>query len=87
MKTDPALDVVTLVDMALVRTNTVAADELHKATGWSLRRFNPAFAYMVSQLDDRRVLKGGTNEYAARGFYLIDSDKVDLHRFAARLRR
>jgi hypothetical protein len=87
VKTDPALDVVTLADMALTKANTVAADELHKETAWPLRRFNPAFAYMISQLDGRRVLKGGTNEYAARGFYLIDSDRVDLHRFAARLRR
>ena len=60
---------------------------LHEATGWPLRRFNPAFAYMLSQIDDRRVLKGGTDEYAAGGFFLVDSDRVDLHRFAARLRR
>jgi len=31
--------------------------------------------------------KGGTDEYAAGGFFLVDSDRVDLHRFAARLRR
>jgi len=60
--------------------------ELHEATGWSLRRFNPAFAYMLSQIDDRRVLKGGTDEYPARGFFLTDGDRVDLSRFAARLR-
>jgi hypothetical protein len=37
--------------------------------------------------DDRRILNGGTDDYVARGFSLIDGDKVDLHRFAARLRR
>ena len=87
VKTDLSTDVVILVDMALAKTDGVAAEELHKATGWPLRRFNPAFAYMVSQLDDRRVLKGGPDDYAARGFVLIDSDRVDLHRFAGRLRR
>lgn len=52
-----------------------------------LRRFNPAFAYLISEIDDRRVLKGGTNEYPARGFFLMDQDRVELHRFASRLRR
>jgi hypothetical protein len=51
-----------------------------------LRRFNPAFAYMISQLDERRVLKGVTDDYPARGFLLMDADRVDLKRFAARLR-
>jgi hypothetical protein len=41
---------------------------------------------MVAQLDDRRVLKGGTNDYPARGFFLMDADRVDLKRFAMRLR-
>jgi hypothetical protein len=35
---------------------------------------------------DRRVLQGGTHDYAARGFLMIDSDRVALQRFAARLR-
>jgi hypothetical protein len=42
---------------------------------------------LVSQLDECRVLKGGTNDYPARGFFLIDGDRVELTRFAARLRR
>jgi hypothetical protein len=86
IKTDPASDVVTLVDLALARSNTVGVEELHAATGWPLRRFNPAFAYMVSQIDGRRVLAGGTNDYPARGFFLMDEDRVDLKRFADRLR-
>jgi len=86
VKTDPASDVVTIVDLALARSNTVGVEELHAATGWSLRRFNPAFAYMVSQIDERRVLAGGTNDYPARGFFLMDEDRVDLKRFADRLR-
>jgi hypothetical protein len=87
VKYDPASDVVAIVDMALAKTNTVGVEDLHAATGWPLRRFNPAFAYMISQIDGRRVLSGGTNDYPARGFFLRDEDKVDLKRFAARLRR
>jgi hypothetical protein len=82
-----AADVVTLVDMVLAKRETAQVEELHKKTGWPLRKFNPAFAYLVSQIDERRVVKGGTNEYPARGFYLIDQDRVELHRFASRLRR
>ncbi len=87
LKTDPAADVVILVDMVLAKKDTVGVEELHKETGWPLRRFNPAFAYLISEIDDRRVLKGGTNEYPARGFFLMDQDRVELHRFASRLRR
>jgi hypothetical protein len=87
IKTDPAADVVTLIDIALAKTDGMAAEELHAATGWPLRRFNPAFAYMLTQLDDGRVLRGGPQDYPARAFMLIDSDRVDMHRFAARLRR
>jgi hypothetical protein len=88
-KSNPEVDVVTLVDLALAKsgTGTVGPEELHAATGWPLRRFNPPFAYMVSQIDDQRVLQGGTDDYAARGFLMIDSDRVALHRFAGRLRR
>lgn len=87
MKTDPGVDVVTLVDMVLAKKGTIAVDELHKESGWPLRRFNPAFAYLNSEIEERRVLKGGTNEYPARGFLLVDHDRAVLHRFASRLRR
>jgi hypothetical protein len=88
-KSNPEVDVVALVDIALAKsgTGTVGANELHEASGWPLRRFNPPFAYLVAQIDDRRVLQGGTDDYPSRGFLVIDSDRVALHRFAARLRR
>jgi hypothetical protein len=83
---DPAMDAVALVDLALAQTATVDVNALHKAAGWTLRRFNPAFAYVIAQLDDRRVLKGEADAYPARGFFLMDEDRVDLKRFAAPLR-
>lgn len=85
LKHNPAVDAATLVELALAETNTVDVQKLHTASGWPLRRFNPAFAYMVAQIDDRRVLKGGTGDYPARGFLLLDTDRVDLKRFADRL--
>ncbi len=88
-KSDPEVDVVELVDLALTKsgTGTVGAEELHRVTEWPLRRFNPAFAYMVSQIEDQRVLKGGSDDYPTRGFLMSDSDRVALRRFASRLRR
>ena len=86
LKHDPAIDAAALVDLALAENNTVDVAKLHAASGWPRRRFNPAFAYMIAQIDDRRVLKGGTNAYPARGFLLLDEDRVDLKRFAARVR-
>jgi hypothetical protein len=76
-KSNPEVDVVALVDLALGNsgTGTVGAEELHEASGWPLRRFNPPFAYMVSQIDDQRVLQGGTDDYPARGFLMTDSDR------------
>jgi hypothetical protein len=86
VKTDPASDAVTVADAALANGKSVGVEELHKTTGWPLRRFNPAFAYMIAQIDDRRVLRGGINDYPARGFALLDEDRVDLKRFADRMR-
>jgi len=88
-KSNPEADVVALVDFALGKSGTgiFGAEELHEASGWPLRRFNPPFAYLVSQIDDRRVLQGGADDYPARDFLMTDSDRVALQRFAARLRR
>lgn len=88
-KSDPEVDVVALVDYALSISGTRVVDpeDLLNRSGWPLRRFNPAFAYMISQIDDGRVLKGGSDDHPARGFLMTDGERVTLHRFAARLRR
>jgi len=86
LKEDPALDVVTLVDLVLKKRTPPGSEELHKASGWPLRRFNPAFAYMISQVDERRVVGEGATDYPAVYFHLTDEDRVRLKRFADRLR-
>ena len=46
------------------------AEALHKASGWSLRRFNPAFAYLVEEFaDDAR----SAPEQAKQGSYYVEA--------------
>jgi hypothetical protein len=85
VKSDPASDVVTVIELVLSEKKITSAEELHSATGWPLRHFNPAFAYMISLIDDKRILRGGVSDYPARGFLLVDEDKVELKRFVTRL--
>jgi hypothetical protein len=85
LKHDPAEDVVKLIDLALAGDDAGAQD-LHASTGWPLRRFNPAFAYMLSYIDEGRVASG-VPEYPAHSFFLMDEDRVELKRLADRLRR
>jgi hypothetical protein len=72
-KSSPEVDVVALIDHALAKsgTCTVGPEELHEKSGWPLRRFNPAFTYMISQIDDRRVLEGRLGRLSGAGF-LVD---------------
>jgi hypothetical protein len=84
---DPVSDVVELVDRALADESMGSAERLHAATGWPLRRFNSAFAYMLSHIDNERVAGRGVPDYPAGAFFMSDRERVDLKRFAARLRR
>lgn len=86
LQTDPAVDAAALVDLILKKKDFVGAAALHEECGWPLRRFNPAFAYLLTQIDDQRVSKTNVPDYPAYGFLLMDSDRVDLHRFASRMR-
>lgn len=85
--TNPVEDAAIVVDLVLQLNDSVDAQQLHEASGWPIRRFNPAFAYVVSQIEERHVFRSLGSEYPARGFLLEASDKVDLTRFAKRLRR
>ena len=55
---NPADDAVKLIELVLAKTNTVGVEDLHKESEWPLRRFNPAFACIISRIEDRRVLRG-----------------------------
>lgn len=84
--TDPQADVLALIELVLARRNTIVAEELHGASEWPLRRFNPAFAHIVAHVDDRRTFSG-SGEYPAGGFLLTDTEQVELHRLGSRLGR
>lgn len=84
LQTDPAIDAAALGDLIL-KKGFVEAAQLHDECGWPLRRFNPAFAYLLTQIDDERVSKTNVPDYPAYGFLLMDSERVDLHRFASRM--
>lgn len=86
LQTDPAVDAATLVDLVKDKKDFIGATALHEESGWPLRRFNPAFAYILTQIDDQRVSKTNVPDYPAYGFVMMDSDRVDLHRFASRMR-
>jgi hypothetical protein len=86
MQTNPASDALTICDMCLAKDESVGVENLHEATGWPLRRFNPAFSYLIAQIDEEHVFEGGTDQFPARGFYLTDEDRVLLKRFSKRIR-
>jgi hypothetical protein len=86
LQTDSAIDAAALVDLIQNKREFIGAAALHEESGWPLRRFNPAFAYLISQIDDERISKSIVPDYPAYGFFLMDSDRVDLHRFASRMR-
>jgi hypothetical protein len=57
---------------------SVVVEELHLATGWSLRRFNPTLSFVVSHVDERRVFQSRSDDYPHGGFFLTDEERVIL---------
>ena len=83
--TDPMADAVVLAGRALEEDDGVNVRALHTASEWSLRRFNPALAVVVSQIDDRRVSKTMSGEYQTTWFGLLPEDRIALKRFIQRM--
>ncbi len=81
---DPTLDAADLAERVRTREGGVAAQELHSDTGWPLRRFNPALARMIREIDPRHVSKTGDMTYPTRHFHVDASDRVSLRRFIER---
>jgi hypothetical protein len=84
--TKPHLDAAEIAELALKSERGVDVDELFKATGWTLRRFNPALEHVAAQVDDRRVLRSSGTQFSVSTFVLADTDRVALRRFIARLK-
>lgn len=90
--TDPHLDACELIRRILKEANeknqtsySVSASELLAETGWTNRRLNPALSLVIAQVDDRRVSKTLSNEFAARSFIVTAPDELALERFLKRV--
>jgi hypothetical protein len=55
---------------------------LHAASGWDLRRFNPAFQALLRVVPDERVSGEVQPDYPARSLSLIPEDRAAMRRFA-----
>lgn len=84
---DPVADSLILVEMVLKGEGSVGVSDLHKQTGWPIRRFNPAVGLVIAQVDERRVGQQMQNQYPSRYFALAAEDRVALKRYAANLAR
>lgn len=80
----PVEDSLILIEKVL-QQESVDVGALHKETGWSVRRFNPAVGLVISQLDDKSVSREMQPTYPARWFRISAEDRVALKRYAARL--
>jgi hypothetical protein len=56
--------------------------KLHAASGWELRRFNPAFQALLRVIPDERVSQEVQPDYPARSLSLIPEDQAELRKFA-----
>lgn len=84
---NPASDAAELTTRVLAGEDSVGVAELYAATDWPLRRFNPAVALVIAQVDSRRVSGEMSGDYPCRWFHLMAGDRVALKRFAARLKQ
>lgn len=84
--TDPAMDAVDLIDRFLPATEGISVEDLHKDTGWELRRFNPAMSYVLGYIGHGRISQGGSFDYQARSFFVIAEERVALRRFQQQIR-
>ena len=87
--TNPIDDAATLAKLALKALGSLGdkkdgklqAEALHKASGWDLRRFNPAFAYLVEEFaDDAR--EGDTGNYYVEALTITSKDVPGLKELA-----
>lgn len=78
---DPYADAVELTKKILDGPDQLASAELHTATGWEIRRFNPALSLVVGRIDSKRVSAEISSDYPSRHFFLLPIDRAELKRF------
>ncbi|WP_395459880.1 hypothetical protein ACHMW5_36050 (plasmid) [Azospirillum melinis] len=68
----------------MLAEDTGNASTLHAKTGWTKRRFNPAFRALLHLFPNGRVRKVIQPDYPTAGVVLAPEDKAALRRFVAR---
>jgi len=81
MGTSPEGDAVTLAELVLQDDQFGSSSELHAATNWSKRRFNPALAYILPYIDEGRVRRTMQPDYVVAGFSINNEDRFQLKQF------
>jgi hypothetical protein len=80
-KTNPQADAVELAKLMLEDSKLESIRLLDERSGWPRRRLNPAVAYVMQFVDDRRTRKSIQNEYPTLGFAMTSEDRFKLKRF------
>jgi hypothetical protein len=80
---DTKADAVAIARLMLAG-NTGHAPELHEKTGWSKRRFNPAFRLLLPLFPEGRIRRVMQPDYPSLGVVLADDDRAKLRRLVAR---
>lgn len=76
---DPDEDVMHLARMILEDETRSSADKLVNCQNWTLRRFNPAFARIVTLFPEGRIYTAQANEpYPAAGIMVTAEERVKL---------
>jgi len=80
---DTEADAVEIARLMLAE-NTGHAPKLHEKTGWSKRRFNPAFRLLLPMFPDGRVRRVLQPDYPSLGVVIADEDRAKLRRLVAK---
>jgi len=84
---DPMADAVTVTELVLAGSDNVNAEDIFRQTGWDIRRFNPIFEFIASQIPDGRVSHAYGSNFSVLYFCLMPEDRVRLKRLISRLGR
>lgn len=83
---DPIVDTVTVAELALAGSDSVNAEDVFSKTGWDIRRFNPVFEHVASQIPDGRVSRSYGTQFSVSFFCLLPEDRVRVKRLISRLK-
>ena len=78
----PHADAAALASLVLEQESPGDVGALHEASGWALRRFNPALMLMVREIGEERVSRMRRKGHPCGNFSLADEDRARLRKLA-----